>query len=237
MPNWTKNIVVIAGAPAELERFRKECTSLTENRLTRSGVTEPAVEYIDFEKIVPYPAGYDPHLTSPAPLEVRATYEFADGRAPECLEYDWIPEEVKKSPDPRSLIAFLHLRRWPLDYDEIAEAVAGTEKLAEKYSHNEKLAPGCPTWYEFNHEHWGTKWNACSPQPPVIGRGYLKYVFDTAWDAPRKIYQLLYKKYRNLKFTIVVQHEDEQEIERLIDDVENAYVDISMDVEVDASDA
>jgi hypothetical protein len=237
MPNWTKNIVVIAGEPAELSRFREECTSVIIPNKIAPPSKDEGTEYIDFERIVPYPEGFNPHAVSPAPMEVRAIARAAAGMIGDAdFRYDWIPQEAKDSPDPRLLVAFLHTRRWPLTDDEIATAVKESEEMASVYEKNLEVAPDCPTWFEFNHEHWGTKWNACSPKPPTIGGGgrYIKYEFETAWDAPRKIYEVLNERYPNLKFAIVVQHEDGQRIERIQEDIEDVYVNIILDVEMPA---
>ena len=52
---------------------------------------------------------------------------------------------------------------------------------------------GCPTWYEWCNQNWGTKWNAYEPRP--LGKDDSTMEFYTAWASIPKIVTLLSKKY------------------------------------------
>lgn len=45
---------------------------------------------------------------------------------------------------------------------------------------------GCPTWYEWRVQNWGTKWNASSAE---IAEGRLSFL--TAWNAPKPVMEKL----------------------------------------------
>ena len=49
----------------------------------------------------------------------------------------------------------------------------------------------CVDWHEWRIEHWGTKWNACSPtefsEYKDDSNVYFECNFDTAWDPPRHV--------------------------------------------------
>lgn len=40
------------------------------------------------------------------------------------------------------------------------------------------------TWYEWNRDNWGTKWNAYSHQETVRGEDAITLIFETAWAPP-----------------------------------------------------
>ncbi|MDY3317760.1 hypothetical protein PG630_10630 [Riemerella anatipestifer] len=42
---------------------------------------------------------------------------------------------------------------------------------------------GIPTWYHWNIENWGTKWNALN----IIREGINTFIFETAWNSVPKI--------------------------------------------------
>jgi hypothetical protein len=44
-----------------------------------------------------------------------------------------------------------------------------------------------PTWYEWNRQHWGTKWGAYSQDEPQYADGKLTLRFETAWNAPHPV--------------------------------------------------
>lgn len=52
---------------------------------------------------------------------------------------------------------------------------------------------GFPTWYEFNHQKWGTKWDACDAEVLSLAEGELTVLFNTAWCPPIPIFDHLTK--------------------------------------------
>lgn len=70
------------------------------------------------------------------------------------------------------------------------------EKEREKYGKN--------NWYDWNREHWGTKWNAYD-QRIIKGKSYVEFIFSTAWTMP----YLIYEKLRDLGLDFEVKYADE----------------------------
>ena len=59
------------------------------------------------------------------------------------------------------------------------------KKEEEKYGKN--------TWYDWNIEHWGTKWDACECEVYQT-RHYLELSFWTAWSCPEPWYKAICEK-------------------------------------------
>lgn len=66
---------------------------------------------------------------------------------------------------------------------------------------------GYPTWYEWRIANWGTKWDVCNPETPIIVDTEIKLEFQTAWNTPQPIFKKLAEQYPEL--TIVVEYADE----------------------------
>jgi len=60
---------------------------------------------------------------------------------------------------------------------------------------------GKNTWYNWNNENWGTKWDCCDVDCDICLE-QVKYTFDTAWTPPQQWLQTTSKKYPDLKFEI-----------------------------------
>ncbi|CAB4172046.1 hypothetical protein UFOVP1346_55 [uncultured Caudovirales phage] len=65
-------------------------------------------------------------------------------------------------------------------------------------------------WYNWNCEHWGTKWDACDAQVDHSDLGWeceegeesLTYSFDTAWSDPASWFEVLGAKWPDLKLIL-----------------------------------
>ena len=67
---------------------------------------------------------------------------------------------------------------------------------------------GYPTWYEWNINNWGTKWDACNSfVSNDSDRGELEVDFDTAWSPPLEWLQAATDKYPKLHFDMGVTEE------------------------------
>jgi hypothetical protein len=66
----------------------------------------------------------------------------------------------------------------------------------------ERLYP-CPLnkqedWYEWQTEHWGTKWDRNHYSLKMKGDAGLQICFETAWGPPTKFFNYLVKKYHDM---------------------------------------
>lgn len=78
----------------------------------------------------------------------------------------------------------------------------------------ERKKYGENNWYDWSVKNWGTKWNACDTDEPIIEdrhpflkESVLSFSFNTAWSVPLEIYEKLAKMYK--KNPIVVKYADE----------------------------
>jgi len=80
------------------------------------------------------------------------------------------------------------------------EPLSRTVEIGDDY--NERVAAqstanliefGYPSWYEWNIEHWGTKWDVGEEMDSVtrIDENTVKLSFDTAWNPPVSFYEHL----------------------------------------------
>ena len=80
---------------------------------------------------------------------------------------------------------------------------------------------GIPSWYVWNNQNWGTKWNSVDTKIIEDEKDGLTYTFNTAWDCPREIVNKLQMILDNeLPFISIESwgcvHEDGQEFEQII---------------------
>ena len=62
-------------------------------------------------------------------------------------------------------------------------------------------------WYEWNNQHWGTKWNACEGDIEHVltheGASLMEFTFDTAWSVPEPVWAQLAEMFPEIVFRIV----------------------------------
>jgi hypothetical protein len=61
-------------------------------------------------------------------------------------------------------------------------------------------------WYDWNIEHWGTKWDADSASFED-NPGTLNYWFNTAWAPPEPVFREMARQYPELSFAIRCEEE------------------------------
>ena len=75
--------------------------------------------------------------------------------------------------------------------DTVCGSVAEDKRDAHKAQMEANVAKfGYPTWYEYAHANWGTKWDACELYYEADNKGATLW-FDTAWAPPMPIYKKL----------------------------------------------
>jgi hypothetical protein len=70
------------------------------------------------------------------------------------------------------------------------------------------------SWYDWNRNNWGTKWNACDPEIEDEASkqyGYVRITYMTAWCEPLPVLQKLAVMFPHLCFIFEWRHEDESE--------------------------
>lgn len=118
-------------------------------------------EDLDFNKVVPIPD------------VIKLLTDKSVGTHDETIKT--ILKYPKDAPIPNELMGFVDL-------------IEIQDKLKELLDKDE--CGGCTDWYEWNCQHWGTKWNAYE--------GYWDdeetYRFSTAWSAPIPVLEALAEK-------------------------------------------
>lgn len=89
-----------------------------------------------------------------------------------------------------------------LDFNKIIPQPEGIEQGGCRGEHE----PGVICWYEWNIEHWGTKWDAYDFDE------YAKYdkefSFQTAWTTPIPIIEALSRMFPDVEFNVRYADED-----------------------------
>ncbi len=67
---------------------------------------------------------------------------------------------------------------------------------------------GARTWYDWCIKNWGTKWPARDVEFVDKGHGFVRYAFETAWDPPVGIFEIILKQFPTLRLDIQYADED-----------------------------
>lgn len=195
MPNWTYNTLTVVGKPETLGKLIEECTTGGQ---------------LDFEKILPKPDGFDGDLIAGTGDESYALYyDPASPRATSWLSYPWVKEAgVTTVEDLRDFMAERYLENGSTN---LREKYPTYQELADAYKRNVDLT-GCLHWYDWNVQHWGTKWNASGDQGVIVTGNRAVFEFDTAWSAPEPIFDALAERYPALFFEFVARFEGDSAI-------------------------
>jgi hypothetical protein len=166
MPNHIINVIRV--------RDDENLTKLAQiaNLLKPAG--EP-LGYVDFNHINPMPEALNIESSTKGMKGLEQCRKFIDAGG--------ILSEKQELYDEKTIRSLVK------DYDPEAF------KLGKTYYENIQKY-GCPTWYEWCVENWGTKWNAysCEPLTPES----TGIIFSTAWDGVPKIVSSISKQFPQL---------------------------------------
>lgn len=96
---------------------------------------------------------------------------------------------------PRGLSTRAALAAW-LERHEPDALEQGRRQLAAL------RAVGCTDWYAWRLRHWGTKWNAASPDALERSPGRAAFSFETPWSFPTPIFERLASTWPGLVFHV-----------------------------------
>lgn len=132
----------------------------------------------DFNRVIPQPAGMDiePH----GGVIDAAKIACKDFPNPNANGWDGIIGRLE--------LGNMRKQKSPLEFND------------EEWTHfiqclQNRKAHGFYTWYEWNREHWGTKWNAYD-----IKVGEDEISFETAWKFPEPVMRAIVKALPGLDF-------------------------------------
>lgn len=174
MPNYVTNIIEFTGDQETIDALFE----FIKNDKFGLGT-------IDFEKIRPRPKELDIESGS---LSMNGLKAYRDFMEVYCFDKERTLEEKLNVPKEKEDL-FLE-QRTDIDPEVFA--------FGRQAYHN-LLKFGAPTWYEWDIENWGTKWNACGYYEDTdYSHHYNKLEFDTAWSAPHPIIEDLAEKFPTL---------------------------------------
>lgn len=108
------------------------------------------------------------------------------------------------------VFAFIKGERGDIDFNSIIPQPKGIEDTVSGNAPEVKengwiweLRYGYPSWYEWNCDNWGTKWNAYE-----IERNDNEIEFETAWSAPHPIVEKLASFFPEVTFEHMWADED-----------------------------
>ncbi len=175
MPNYVTNKIYYSGSQSQIDDMLESI----KNDVIGKGS-------IDFSKLVPRPVDLD--------------IEAGSGTYRGMKEYIDFMDEYSKKNNIEDLSAFAipiaaetvylneHKNIYKGDWILGRQAIRNTEKY------------GWPTWYEWNINNWGTKWNACGYDDEHNYADEEELIFDTAWSPPHPILERLSEIYPKIHF-------------------------------------
>lgn len=144
---------------------------------------------IDFMKIIPRSKDLDIEAGSCTYRGIRRIEELMEDYAkandldPKSVKYDDISEN--------------YITEYRKEHPEVEK---DEWNLGEKAIRNREKY-GAPTWYEWDIQNWGSKWNACGYCEDTDYSRNTDYLeFETAWSAPIPVIEKLAKDYPDVTF-------------------------------------
>jgi hypothetical protein len=202
MPNNTSNRLWVAGAPEDVSRLVRECTTVEE------GETTPV---LDFNKIIPMPAELD--IVSSSYGQMAYEIMGSDSGWRQYAQSAWIrvlgadTGQVSGSALPMLMPPPLQTKDDLIKHLATHLGAQWEEAVALAVTYATNFARfGCMTWDPWRRRHWGTKWSAYGPQwssrPYENGDSEFDLQFSTAWSAPVPIMKALSRKFPALRLEL-----------------------------------
>ncbi len=176
MPNHVENLILIGGDPEEIRKMLEEIKS-----------DEYGLGTIDFNKVIPMPESLNITCGSTTNQGIKMVEDYLSKVSPH--------KKLELSTGDSSLEELLRKQTESVPEESRENWDLGVQAVLniQKY--------GCPTWYEWSINNWGTKWNAYGYYE---GSDYSyrtdSLSFETAWSAPTPIVIALSERYPNLGF-------------------------------------
>jgi hypothetical protein len=81
---------------------------------------------------------------------------------------------------------------------QVMDAVSSV--YGDDEEHLSRIQWSKPNIYDWEYEHWGTKWGFCESELRHENENCLMYYFDSAWTIPNKLMEELYRQWPSLTF-------------------------------------
>lgn len=150
--------------------------------------------FVNFNVITPVPEGlqdFEPHSGVVYAAKALAEAPIEGNLLLASLEIENRAKELNKYKTPEELGGYSQEER-----DAIDRAVNNIHTCGYAY------------WYDWNVEHWGTKWNAYGQSENGHPQGATRFTFETAWNHPDKLIKKMSEKNPAVEFSIKYADED-----------------------------
>lgn len=186
MPNHITTVAVVTGPVEKVDAFR-----VLHIRPRDDGKGD----IFDFRTIIPVPACVEGTESGTKADEgffaltgmTQTKFARFDGSATRFFE-----ARRREGFEVSALTGPEHLREWLAKHHP--DVLAAGEKTLACFRET-----GCMSWYEWNIEHWGTKWEAYDYEMRSHMPGEFIFKFETAWDPPRPILAKLAEMWPELR--------------------------------------
>ncbi len=185
MPNHVKNVIRISAEPERISEILQEIQN-----------DEIGIGSLDFNKLIPMPESLNIESSTRTEkgLKLFQSFQRESMELSLCNLLNRAPEDVENG----AIAALID------KYGKLTEGDPELMNLGEQ-CYNNIVQYGCPTWYEWANENWGTKWNAYN-FAPYSDRNTVS--FHTAWNSIPKILTALSLKFPDVRFDYSWADED-----------------------------
>lgn len=186
MPNWCMNTLVIRGRPSELDALSERLADEAERHEGK---------HLTFQSFVPHDATVATGSTGSGWFGRRKdTGAWESMRQVEVPGWQPGDEGPRYQNDPEHAAQMSEVDC--ISFVTLADGTILTEAEAR--------AAGIRSWYDWNVENWGTKWDACHVDVDFtnLDEGTLVYRFDTAWTPPIPVVQAMQAALPNMRIRL-----------------------------------
>ena len=183
MPNHVKSRLTINGSKEDVKSIIDKFGTVVPARLYRAYDNTIVCKNKESENVWGY---FD-----------EKTGKFTTGRNEDKIERIGIPEGFEMEIEP----SFLHFPDFNKIVPQPANIFNGDLGQAEEEMCKRE---GRPTWYEWNRENWGTKWNSYS----CVREDDNVFTFETAWRAVPNLVEKMSIQFQNVEFLYEYADED-----------------------------
>lgn len=221
MPNWVKNKVQIKGKKGELEKIR-ETLKTDDSELSFSTILPmPNILDVESSNIVNDAKNiYESEVLGLTQDQIFNFNPTLKGLLEAALNKDYNNDEFKVQMRERaeSLVEFkhdIHCADCKTPFEPVPKlnTIEDVYALGKIIHENAKLY-SATTWYDWNIEQWGTKWDVCDAYCDGIRKDkaskeyILEYEFETAWSMPENFFIKFSQMFPTVEITVEFADED-----------------------------
>jgi len=187
MPNHITNLITFGADSDSLAAFQRMLHDMREE--------DQPLGSFDFNKLIPMPESLNIEAGSRTDAGLKLFRAFVKESADIAKAALFVSDEEGEK------MAAAHLAKWDARKNQDPEIWALGETAfqnIQKY--------GCPTWYEWSNQNWGTKWNSYQSRPLRDGDDTMEFL--TAWSAIPDLMKKLSAKYPEQTITYRWADED-----------------------------